>query len=71
VKPGTTLVREWHGRTHTIRALETGFEYDSKHYSSLTKIAREITGAAWSGPRFFGLVKVRAARGANTPQADA
>ena len=27
----------------------------AKPYSSLTKIAREITGAHWSGPAFFGL----------------
>jgi hypothetical protein len=26
-----------------------------KRYSSLSKIAREITGSRWSGPRFFGL----------------
>ena len=26
-------------------------------YLSLTKIAKKITGAHWSGPRFFGLVR--------------
>ncbi len=56
-KAGTTLVREWHGRTHTVRVVEDGYEYGGRHYASLTKIAREVTGAAWSGPRFFGLVR--------------
>jgi Protein of unknown function (DUF2924) len=26
-----------------------------KTYGSLSTIAREITGTAWDGPRFFGL----------------
>ena len=62
VKAGTTLVRDWHGRTHTIKVLKDGFEYNGLPYASLTRIAREITGAAWSGPRFFGLVKTGPAR---------
>jgi hypothetical protein len=55
LKAGTTLVREWHARTHTVLVLEKGFEHEGKHYASLTPIARAITGAHWSGPRFFGL----------------
>ncbi len=55
LKPGTTLVREWHGRTHTVIVQEKGFEHEGKHYTSLTQIAHHITGAHWSGPRFFGL----------------
>ena len=38
----------------------------SKTYRSLTKIARDITGAQWSGPRFFGLTK-RSATATATP----
>ncbi len=53
--PGYRLVREWHGRTYTVDVLETGFLFDSKHYGSLSQVARVITGARWSGPRFFGL----------------
>jgi hypothetical protein len=34
---------------------DTGFEFDDREYGSLSSIAREVTGAAWSGPRFFGL----------------
>ena len=59
LKPGARLVREWHGRSHVVVVLEDGFEYDGKRYRSLSEIARAITGAHWSGPRFFGLPQVR------------
>ncbi len=55
LKPGTRLVRHWHGKVHCVTVLDEGFEFEQRHYSSLTQIARHITGAAWSGPRFFGL----------------
>ncbi len=55
LKSGARLVREWHGRTHTVSVTEDGFEYAGANYPSLTKIANKITGAHWSGPRFFGL----------------
>jgi len=55
MKPGTRLMREWGGKTHTVIVLEDGFEYEGKRHQSLTQIARFITGARWSGPRFFGL----------------
>jgi Protein of unknown function (DUF2924) len=55
LKSGARLVREWHGRTHTVSVTEEGFEYAGANYPSLTKIANKITGAHWSGPRFFGL----------------
>jgi Protein of unknown function (DUF2924) len=57
LKPGARLVREWHGRTHMVTVTDDGFEYAGTTYPSLTKIAKEITGAHWSGPRFFGLVR--------------
>jgi len=55
LSPGTRLVREWHGQTHTVEVLRHGFAYDGELYNSLSEIARFITGARWSGPRFFGL----------------
>ena len=61
LKPGARLVREWHGRTHTVTVTEDGFEYAGASYPSLTKVAKKITGAHWSGPRFFGLVRAGAA----------
>ena len=57
LRTGTTLVRQWRGYTHTILVGEDGFEYEGRHYRSLTVIAERITGAHWSGPRFFGLTK--------------
>jgi hypothetical protein len=56
LKPGARLVREWRGRAHTVTVTEDGFEYAGTGYPSLTKIAKKITGAHWSGPRFFGLL---------------
>ena len=56
-RTGTTLMRQWRGHTHTVLVRENGFEYDVQHYPSLTVIAEKITGAHWSGPRFFGLTK--------------
>jgi hypothetical protein len=41
---------------------EDGFEYGGTSYQSLTKIAKKITGAHWSGPRFFGLSAAGAVR---------
>jgi hypothetical protein len=61
LKPGGRLVREWHGRTHSVVVLDDAFEFEGRRYRSLTHIAREITGAHWSGPRFFGLTKRSAA----------
>jgi hypothetical protein len=57
LKPGSKLMREWRGRTHTVLVLEDGFEHDGKRFASLTQIARAVTGTHWSGPRFFGLMK--------------
>ena len=48
-------MREWNGRTHTVTVEEDGFTYAGRSYRSLSAIARDITGARWSGPRFFGL----------------
>ncbi len=65
LKPGARLVREWHSRTHTVTVTEDGFEYAGATYPSLTKVAKKITGAHWSGPRFFGLIPAGAPRPSN------
>jgi hypothetical protein len=57
MKTGVTLVRQWRGRTHTVLVGDDGFEYEGQRYRSLTVIAERITGAHWSGPRFFGVSK--------------
>jgi hypothetical protein len=53
--PGTRLVREWNGRSHIVDVLEEGFAFEGRLHKSLTAIAHQITGAHWSGPRFFGV----------------
>lgn len=55
ILPGTRFVREWNGKTIAVTATDCGFEWDNDTYRSLSKIARKVTGAHWSGPRFFGL----------------
>lgn len=55
LKPGTRLVREWRGITHMALIHADGVEWRGDRYASLSAVAREITGAHWSGPRFFGL----------------
>lgn len=55
LKPGSRLLREWNGKLHTVMVDEEGFSFNGDRFASLSQIAREITGAHWSGPRFFGL----------------
>ena len=55
LKPGARLVREWNGATHVVEVVDDGFIWNGERHSSLSAIARTITGARWSGPRFFGL----------------
>ena len=55
VKAGTKLLREWNGVVHEVLVLDDGAEYRGTRYPSLTAVAKEITGAHWSGPWFFGL----------------
>ena len=70
VRSGARLVREWNGRTYTVAVTEDGFEYGGKSYRSLTRVARVITGAHWSGPRFFGLNGTPARDTPNDPRDD-
>jgi hypothetical protein len=55
LKPGTVLVREYNGQRHTVTVMPDGFSWREATYSSLSVIARTITGTKWNGPRFFGL----------------
>lgn len=67
LKPGTRLVRSWNGTIYKVLVGDDGFEFDGCRYESLSQIARNITGAHWSGPRFFGVK----ARSAPSPQSKA
>jgi hypothetical protein len=71
LKAGTRLMREWRGVTHTVLVQTRGYEWNGRRYRSLTIIAHEITGAHWSGPRFFGLRKAPVRSDENTEGEDA
>jgi hypothetical protein len=60
---GTRLVREWGGKAHVIDVVPAGFQWSGQTYRSLSEVARAITGARWSGPRFFGLATAPTAPG--------
>ena len=54
---GTRLLRSWHGEVHEVIVTDSGYVYRGSTFSSLSKIAKEITGTQWSGPAFFGTKK--------------
>lgn len=62
IRPGTRLVRDWGGAAHHVLVLESGYLYRDRQYATLSQVARDITGAHWSGPRFFGTKREAAAR---------
>jgi hypothetical protein len=55
IKPGTKLIRTWKKVTHEVLATEDGFVWKGQSYTSLSTIAKTITGTSWNGWRFFGL----------------
>jgi hypothetical protein len=55
LRPGGRLIREWNGVTQVVDVVGDGFHWNGQRHGSLSAIARAITGARWSGPRFFGL----------------
>lgn len=57
IKPGTRLIRQYKGEKHEVITTESGFRYKDKEYTSLSTIARHITGTSWNGKVFFGVKK--------------
>ena len=55
--PGSVIVKEYRGRTIVVHVFESGFEYDGCRFSSLSAVARQITGTKWNGLLFFGLAR--------------
>ena len=54
--PGTVLCRHYQGVDHEVVVQADGtFLHGGQPYTSLSQLAREITGTRWSGPVFFGL----------------
>jgi hypothetical protein len=56
---GSLLTRRVGDRQIVVKVLKEGFEYESRHYRSLSAIAREVTGTRWNGLIFFGLAERR------------
>lgn len=54
-RPGTIIVRMWHGEKHEVVIRTNGYEYNGQLYRSLSAVAKKITGAHWNGNRFFQL----------------
>jgi hypothetical protein len=55
LKVGTVLVREYQGKRHTVTVVLGGYAWRDTTYTSLSMVARAITGTSWNGYRFFGL----------------
>ncbi|MBV9502794.1 MAG: DUF2924 domain-containing protein [Acidobacteriaceae bacterium] len=51
----TVLDRVYQGQIVRVTVLASGFEYEGKHYASLSAIAYRVTGTRWNGFHFFGL----------------
>ena len=52
---GTRLLKDWGGTTHEVLVTETGATWNGQSYSSLSAVARAMTGTNRNGPKFFGL----------------
>ena len=63
IRPGTKLVRTWKRATHEVMVLQDGFAWNGKRYTSLSTIAKTITGTSWNGWRFFGITRPAAKNG--------
>jgi hypothetical protein len=70
LRAGTVLVREWRGTMHRVLVLDGSFEHEGRRFSSLSEVARAISGTRWSGPRFFGLQERPSPGSANPPVAE-
>lgn len=60
LRAGGRLLREWNGVSHVVDVTADGYLWNGARHRSLSAIARAITGAHWSGPRFFGLQDAKA-----------
>ena len=52
---GSTVARVHQGVEHQVTVLADGFEYQGQRHTSLSQIARLISGTPWNGYTFFGL----------------
>jgi hypothetical protein len=55
VTAGTRLLKSWGGETHKVLVTAENVIWKGKPYSSLSAVARAMTGTPRNGPKFFGL----------------
>lgn len=55
IPEGTRLLKTWAGETHEVIMREDGAVWNGTTYSSLSAVARAMTGTPRNGPKFFGL----------------
>lgn len=56
VSDGTRILKEWGGTTHEVLIVgDGGANWNGQSYSSLSAVARAMTGTHRNGPKFFGL----------------
>jgi hypothetical protein len=67
IKSGAVLIRTWKDKSHRVMVLDDGFTFEGHTYTSLSEIARKITGTRWNGPKFFGLRNIKPAGSINEP----
>lgn len=53
--PGTVLTRKYKGQVLQVKVLPHGFEYEEQVYTSLSAVAKAITGSHCNGFLFFKL----------------
>lgn len=52
---GTRLLKSWGGETHEVLVTAENVIWNGNSYSSLSAVARAMTGTPRNGPKFFGL----------------
>jgi hypothetical protein len=57
IKSGTRLIRQYKEEKHEVIVIDNGFLYRGTKFTSLSAIARHITGTQWNGKVFFGVKK--------------
>ncbi len=55
ISDGTRILKNWGGATHEVLVIEGGATWNDQSYSSLSAVARAMTGTNRNGPKFFGL----------------
>jgi hypothetical protein len=60
--PGTVITRKYKKGTVQVKVLDDGFEYEGERYSSLSAVAKAVTGSHCNGFLFFRLGEHRGDR---------